>query len=87
LLSRDVKRTASLISKVALWMIFMRLADLFWMARPEFTTNPWPTWLDIVVPIALVGLWLGFFAMNLKKMPLLPLGDPKLAEAIAHHEH
>jgi hypothetical protein len=87
LLVRDVKRTASLVSKVAVWMIFMRLADLFWMSRPEFTTSAWPTWLDVVVPIALVGLWLGFFAMNLKKMPLLPLGDPKLAEAIAHHEH
>jgi hypothetical protein len=87
LLVRDVKRTASLVSKVAVWMIFMRLADLFWMTRPEFAHNAWPTWLDIVVPVALVGLWLGFFAMNLKKMPLLPLGDPKLAEAIAHHEH
>jgi hypothetical protein len=27
------------------------------------------------------------FAFNLQKMPLLPLGDPKLSEAIAHHEH
>jgi hypothetical protein len=87
LLSRDVKRSASLVSKVALWMILMRLVDLFWMTRPEFTSRALPTWLDFVVPIALVGLWLGFFAMNLKQMPLLPLGDPKLAEAIAHHEH
>jgi len=87
LLSRDVKRTAGLVSKVAVWMIFMRLVDLFWMTRPEFASKAGVTWLDIVVPIALVGLWLGFFAMNLKQMPLLPLGEPKLAEAIAHHEH
>jgi hypothetical protein len=25
--------------------------------------------------------------MNLKQQPLLPLGDPKLPEAIANHEH
>jgi len=87
LLSRDVKRSAGLISKVAIWMIFMRLVDLFWMTRPEFTSSALPTWLDIVVPIALIGLWVGFFAYNLKQQPLLPLGDPKLAEAIAHHEH
>jgi hypothetical protein len=87
LLSRDVKRTAGLVSKVAIWMIFMRLVDLFWMTRPEFTPVAAVTWLDIVVPVALVGLWLGFFAMNLKKMPLLPLGDPKLAEAITQDEH
>jgi len=87
LLSKDVKRNASLVSKVAIWMILMRLVDLFWMTRPEFTPNAWPGWLDLVVPTALLGLWLGFFAMNLKQRPLLPLGDPNLAEAIAHHEH
>jgi hypothetical protein len=63
-----------------------RLVDLYWMTRPEFTSRPMPSWLDIVVPVALVGLWVGSFAMNLKQRPLLPLGDPKLAEAIAH-EH
>jgi len=87
LLSRDVKRNASLIWKVALWMLVFRLVDLYWMTRPEFTSRAWPTWLDLVVPVALVGLWVGFFARNLKQRPLLPLGDPKLAEAIAHHEH
>ena len=87
LLSRDVKRTASVVSKIAVWMIFMRLVDLYWMTRPEFTSRAVPTWLDIVVPIALIGLWLGFFAMNLKQRPLLPLGDPNLSEALAQHEH
>ncbi len=87
LLSRDIKRSASLISKVAIWMIIFRLVDLFWMTRPEFTSSALPTWMDIVVPIALIGVWVGFFALNLKQQPLLPLGDPKLAEAIAHHEH
>jgi hypothetical protein len=89
LLSRDVKRNFGLISKIAIWMIFMRLVDLYWMTRPEFTglTRATPTWLDLVVPVALIGLWVGFFAMNLKQRPLLPLGDPHLAEAIAQHEH
>ena len=86
LLSAHVKKTPSLISKVAIWMLLFRLVDLYWMTRPEFTSHPMPSWLDIVVPVALLGLWVGFFAMNLKQRPLLPLGDPKLAEAIAH-EH
>lgn len=87
LLSSEVKRRASLISKIAIWMLVMRLLDLYWMTRPEFSRSPLPGWLDIVVPVALIGLWLGFFALNLKQRPLLPLGDPKLAEAIARHEH
>jgi len=87
LLSRDVKRTAGVVSKVAVWMIFMRLVDLYWMTKPEFTERAVPTWLDVVVPVALVGLWLGMFAMNLKQRPLLPVGDPRLSEALAPNEH
>ena len=87
LLSRDLKRNSRLLPKVAIWLIFMRLVDLFWMTRPEFTARAWPTWIDVAVPIGLIGLWVGFFAFNLKQLPLLPLGDPKLSEAIAHHEH
>ena len=87
LLSQDVKRNAKVLPRIAIWLIFMRLVDLFWMTRPEFTSRATPTWLDIDLPIALGGLWLGFFAFNLKQCPLLPLGDPDLAEAIEHHEH
>lgn len=87
LLSQDLKRNAKVLPKIAMWLIFMRLVDLFWMTRPEFTSSAVPTWLDVVLPIALGGLWLGFFAFNLKQCPLLPLGDPKLAEAIEHHDH
>ena len=87
LLSRDVKRTAGIVSKIAVWMIFMRLVDLYWMTRPEFTSRAVPTWLDVVVPVALIGLWLGFFAMNLKQRPMLPVGDPNLSEVLAPNEH
>jgi hypothetical protein len=87
LLSRDLKRNTKLLPWVALWLIFMRLVDLFWMTRPEFTSRAWPNLWDLAAPLAAGGLWLFFFAGQLKQLPLLPLGDPKLAEAIAHHEH
>jgi hypothetical protein len=87
LLSRDLKRNTRLLPWVALWLIFMRLVDLFWMTRPEFTSRAWPNLWDLAAPLAAGGLWLFFFAGQLKQLPLLPLGDPNLAEAIAHHEH
>jgi hypothetical protein len=93
LLSSDLKRNSRLLPKVAMWMIFMRLVDLYWLTQPEFMRGafafhtPMDALLPIVLPIALLGLWLGFFAWNLKRMPLLPLGDPHLAEAISTHEH
>ena len=87
LLSRDLKRNTNLLPKIAVWLIFMRLVDLFWMTRPEFTPNAWPNLWDLAALLALGGLWLFVFAGQLKQLPLLPLGDPNLAEAIEHHEH
>src|SRR5206468_4465527 len=44
LLSQDLKRNAKVLPKIALWLIFMRLVDLFWMTRPEFTARALPSW-------------------------------------------
>src|SRR5437870_6340494 len=85
LLSQDLKRNRKVLPRIAMWLILMRLVDLFWMTRPEFTSRAVPTWLDLLLPIALGGLWLGFFAFNLKQCPLLPLGDPRSEEVIKHH--
>jgi hypothetical protein len=87
LLSRDLKRNPKILPKVALWLIFMRLVDLYWMTRPEFTpSSAMPSFWDLAAPLALIGLWFGVFAWQLKQRPLLPLGDPKLEEAIEQHE-
>ncbi len=87
LLPRDVKRSAKLLPKIAMWLIFMRLVDLFWLTRPEFTSNAVPGLMDLGAILALAGIWFAVFARNLKSQPLLPLGDPKLEEAIEVHEY
>jgi hypothetical protein len=87
LLSRDVKRNQAILPKIAMWLIAMRCLDLYWLTRPEFTSRALPTILDLAAVLGLGGIWLWFFARQLKQAPLLPLGEPKLAEAIANHEH
>lgn len=92
LLSSDVKKSSRLLPRVAIFLILMRAVDLFWMTRPEMKLNgapsgPMPYWLDFATLAGLAGLWLWFFAGQLKQQPLLPLGDPKLAEAIGQNEH
>src|SRR2546430_7150377 len=76
LLSHDVKRNKRLIPLVAAWMIAMRVLDLYWLTRPEFTRVALPNRCDVVAILGLGGLWLWFFAAQLKRRPLLPLGDP-----------
>jgi hypothetical protein len=88
LLSRNLKRNPNLLPKVAIWLIIMRGVDLFWMTRPEFSKDHVVlSILDVLLPVGLVGIWLFLFIANLKQRPLLPLGEPKLAEAIEHDEH
>jgi hypothetical protein len=87
LLSRDLKRNPSLLPKVALWLIFMRFVDIYWLTRPEFTASAIPSLWDLAAALGLVGLWFFVFAWQLQKMPLLPLGEPKLEEVLDPHEH
>jgi hypothetical protein len=88
LLSRDLKRSARLLPRLAIAVIFMRLVDLFWMTAPEFSPDAFRVhWMDAAAPAGIGGIWLAYFAWQLKGRPLLPLGDPELAEAIEHGEH
>jgi len=88
LLSRDIKRSAQLLPRLAIAIIFLRLVDLFWMTAPEFSPDAFRlAWMDVTAPIGIGGIWLAYFAWQLKGRPLLPLGDPELAQAIAHDEH
>ena len=46
------------------------------------------SWMDIVAPIAVGGIWLWFFFGQLAKRPLVPVMDPFLEKAIEHgHGH
>jgi hypothetical protein len=87
LLSRDVKRDTTRIRAVAAWLVFIRLADYFWLVAPEFHQGFSLTLMDVALPIALGGIFLALFAINLRARPLLPLNDPGLAKALQHHVH
>ncbi|MDP9162020.1 MAG: hypothetical protein M3O09_17570 [Acidobacteriota bacterium] len=77
LLSRPFKRNPKTLVKLSVWLIFMRLVDLYWYIEPNFHKDLHFSALDIVVPVAIGGFWLALFFRNLKQRPLLPLQDPK----------
>jgi hypothetical protein len=88
LLSRDIKRDWSRVSRIALWMVGIRLVDYYWHVAPEFHTGGLSvSLLDLALPIALGGVFVTFFAMELRGRPLLPLQDAGLAKALTHHTH
>lgn len=85
LLSRELKRNARTLVVVAIAIVIMRFIDLMWMTGPEFHEGAFRIhWMDVVMPIGIGGLWLAYFAHQLKSRPLLPIGDPEFEQALAH---
>jgi hypothetical protein len=84
LLSRELKRHARRLIAVAALVMAMRFIDLLWLVAPEFRRQGFEFhWLDIVVVIALGGVWLAFYMWQLRRWPLVPLHDPRLEGALA----
>ncbi len=87
LISRPFKRDITRLVWLAAWLLLMRYVDLFWIVEPNFSVTFNLTWLDIVVPIAMGGLWLAYFFRNLSTRPLVPAYDVFAVEVLeAAHE-
>jgi hypothetical protein len=90
LLSRNLKRKASTLSRIAMWVIAMRVVDLAWTIGPVFEATghtPVRLWLDFGGFLAVGGIWLIFFARGLGSRALVPAHDPYFKDAVAHGAH
>jgi hypothetical protein len=92
LLSQTLKKNTKTIASIAIFIICIRLVDVFWLVEPNFVDVNHPvftiSWLDITAPIGFGGLWLAMFFRTLPTRPLMPLGAPDLQKALNHgREH
>jgi len=88
LLSQSLKKNPRTFLAIAIFLICVRVIDVFWLVEPNFTPVDHPafniSWLDIVSPLGFTGLWLAMFFNQIPKRPLLPLGEPNLEKALNH---
>ena len=88
LLLRKTKQRSKVLVKIAVAMFFMRLVDLFWTVAPNFNGGKFGIhWMDILAPVGIGGLWIALFLSQLKTRALVPLHDPRMAEAFAASHH
>jgi len=91
LLSRSNKRNPQRLVIIALVVLIMRVIDLYWVLKPAFFhnepgTHTFISWMDIVSPIAIGGIWLWFFLWQLGKRALIPINDPQF-ESTMEQQH
>ena len=96
LLQQDLKRKPRLLAGVAIFILLIRLVDMYFLIgpSPRIDAHGGPqglfllSWMDFVAPIAVGGIWVWYFLGQLMKRPLVPVMDPFLENAIEHgHGH
>jgi hypothetical protein len=89
LLQRGVKRQLHVLSALTGMMVVLTLVDVYWLVVPGFQSERSGPRLhpsDLLAVIGIGGIWVGTYIWQLKKMPLLPLHDPRF-EGVLQHEH
>ncbi|MBV9470889.1 MAG: hypothetical protein JO316_09300 [Abitibacteriaceae bacterium] len=99
LMSSTVKVRLRNLAKLGAFIIFMRFVDLFWWTAPHFRPGLTISPMDIGLPLAMGGLWLVLWTMQLKDKTLVAKYDPRFrlywpphghhghAEAVGHGGH
>ncbi|MFT3686519.1 MAG: hypothetical protein QM783_16635 [Phycisphaerales bacterium] len=97
LLFRKVKKTPALLAFFAIWQLAMHCVDIFWQVRPVLTqqhgVDPIAAshfafaWVDITGILGPVLLLLALVVWKIRTGPLIPIKDPRLAEALNHKNY
>jgi hypothetical protein len=87
LLSRQLKREARTLVRLASWLIFMRMVDIFWHIEPASHPGFHLSWLHFTVIAGMGGLWMAYFFNNLRARPLLVLNAPQTLRLFEEPHH
>ena len=86
LLSRATKASSQKLAMLVLLILVMRVADVIWLIEPTFNRERFHlSWMDVIAPLAMGGLWLATFSWQLQKRALIPINDPQLEQALEAH--
>jgi hypothetical protein len=77
LLSRQLKREARTLVRLASWILLMRMVDIFWHVEPALHPAFHVSWLHFTIIAGIGGLWMAYFFHNLRSRPLLPVNAPQ----------
>jgi hypothetical protein len=77
LLSRQLKRKADTLVRIAAWILIMRVIDVYWHVEPASHPTIHVSWMHFTILAGIGGLWLAYFFRNLNARPLLVINAPQ----------
>lgn len=90
LLPRSTKTNLQKLKIMSIWMLAAHYLDMYWLVMPTYTHShgmhgPVFGWIEIGFPLIAIGLFMVAFKMKSNKTNLIPVGDPKLQNALDFH--
>jgi hypothetical protein len=84
LMPQTIKRRVPLLVGGALWILAVHLVDLYWLVMPTLHPDgPRLGLLDVTTLLGVGGLYFGAVGWLVTRQPLVPTGDPRLAESVS----
>lgn len=89
LMSRHMKRFLPILGVMAVFILCVHYADLYFIVMPTagHGENPagfHPALADVAALVGVGGLWLATVCIALRRAPLVPLKDPRLPAALSY---
>jgi hypothetical protein len=84
LFPRRLKRRPAYLGSIAVLILASHYLDMWWLVIPHASATPMPAWTDFAALAAIAGLVTAACTWRMRGAPLLPVGDPHLAEGLVY---
>ena len=85
LMSRKSRRSLTSLVFWSVWLLAMQWIDIYWNVIPQFSRNPWPGLLDLLLLAGMSCLAFAAFLRTASNQSTVAIRDPRLAESLAFH--
>jgi hypothetical protein len=83
LMTRAAKRNTVFLAFISVWILLMHFFDLYWIVMPNFKVYEfYLSAIDLIIFLAIGGIFVSAFLYIYLKKALIPLNDPKLDTSI-----
>lgn len=82
LLSQDSKMNLKRLKFMSIWLLCAHLLDMYWLVMPTSYPGVTISWMEFGFPVLTLGLIILVLSWKMKRVNLVPIGDPRLQQGL-----